>query len=728
LPKPSLFIHSILLFSVASTPAFAQAHGTCAGRVIRYDAAAREAVLARMTGSGFYPLPGSQYFICDGQPIVVWVVHRRFKQDFSVSVDSTFQLSSGLPEIRGVQDATSISPPAAPPTQQAAATPPSKGFAPGPMPLVLQDVANALLDERTYRDPLTKLLNDADNLRTNARTLTERFRDYERQLRREIGSGRGPSGVDGVLPAATLTDLAKAFEDLSGEIGSKLVDPTTRAAEIEFDRITAIIDRRVNDVKRLQALQAYPASDTLAGLEKDTEDLVAQVRIFNTNLITVQTAVDMVKRMAMDFPDLVTTANTDMLRADLKKLDSALKDDQVNQSIAAYLKVNGDPARSPFLRTLPQTLDNTYGGILVDLPAALTQEGISVDALRKRYDQDRDLLLVTEVDLIDEVNRRQARVFTEINAVYWNSRIRPDDASLVALDLGGKSGNLFVYYSISVTDNFTPYQFQSDIAAPTLSAQAPNPATAQNPGAGNPGTPPAAKGTPDSPASLPGAKAGAPAGGNPPNTPPPAGNAASPNPAPSTPPAPSGSKKVFNSYVAVHHFTFGTVVAGFGFSSLRSYSYGLTPRLDSNLNPVKDSAGNAQQVIVQTDRHVPQLQYVIGIDYYLFGKKDMFPNRRRRLGDRFTPGLFVGTAMTELNHYFAGADFEPVLGFDFGIGYHYGKQTALQKGYYVGEIVPSSVSSAPTRSLFQSGIFGMVGFDVNIFKSVFGKVTGVGGQ
>jgi hypothetical protein len=119
---------------------------------------------------------------------------------------------------------------------------------------------------------------------------------------------------------------------------------------------------------------------------------------------------------------------------------------------------------------------------------------------------------------------------------------------------------------------------------------------------------------------------------------------------------------------------------------------------------------------------------MIGIDYYLLGPRDVFPNRRVSLRERFTPGILVGTAMTEQNHYFGGVDFEPMLGLDFAFGYHFGKRTALQNGYVVDQIIPSSVTAVPTRSVFRSGFFGMIGFDVNIFRSVFGKVTGVGGN
>jgi hypothetical protein len=77
-----------------------------------------------------------------------------------------------------------------------------------------------------------------------------------------------------------------------------------------------------------------------------------------------------------------------------------------------------------------------------------------------------------------------------------------------------------------------------------------------------------------------------------------------------------------------------------------------------------------------------------------------------------------------LNNYFLGLAWEPSLGFNFGFGAHSGTETRLQAPYQLNSAIPSS--SVLTYDKRITKLFVMAGFDLQIFRKIFGKVTGVG--
>jgi hypothetical protein len=90
-------------------------------------------------------------------------------------------------------------------------------------------------------------------------------------------------------------------------------------------------------------------------------------------------------------------------------------------------------------------------------------------------------------------------------------------------------------------------------------------------------------------------------------------------------------------------------------------------------------------------------------------------------------GVFGGASVLKLNEYYAGFGFEPRIGFQILAGAHIGETTALEAPFKVGTAadIPSG-TNFPTSTRFRTGFFVGAGFDLTLFRKIFGSVTGVG--
>ena len=117
----------------------------------------------------------------------------------------------------------------------------------------------------------------------------------------------------------------------------------------------------------------------------------------------------------------------------------------------------------------------------------------------------------------------------------------------------------------------------------------------------------------------------------------------------------------------------------------------------------------------------PQTHILVGLDYYL-ARRDTYPNTHNSWKQMV--GIVGGIAADAPNTFFLGAAFEPMLGIQFSIGGHFGIEKAVQQPYVLGRDAPGG--DVPTYDKRSAQVFFSGGFDLQIFRKLFGKITGVG--
>jgi len=167
----------------------------------------------------------------------------------------------------------------------------------------------------------------------------------------------------------------------------------------------------------------------------------------------------------------------------------------------------------------------------------------------------------------------------------------------------------------------------------------------------------------------------------------------------------------------LHQYDRASVVAGYVLSSIPDRSYGSQQRA-----AVGDSPAGLYPIVTSESRWQPQV--LLGLNYYL-RPRDVHPSARHTLSSLSNFGVVAGVSLTDLNNYFAGMLWEPKLGFNIGAGAHFGQQTAVQ-GPYADGTTPLPDATVPTFERRAVGFYLYAGLDIDIFRKVFGKASGVG--
>jgi len=105
-------------------------------------------------------------------------------------------------------------------------------------------------------------------------------------------------------------------------------------------------------------------------------------------------------------------------------------------------------------------------------------------------------------------------------------------------------------------------------------------------------------------------------------------------------------------------------------------------------------------------------------------------------------GVLLGASVYPLNQYYLGLALEPKHGITIGGGIAWGAEQSLSPPNYVGQLLGpteilntsgsnSTIVAVPaptiqTSTVFHKSGFLIVGFDINIFQAIFGKVANVG--
>lgn len=738
--------------------------------VIAYDAIARRAYLARRAqvtppalddrgGYGALALAGvgganPPTFLCDGKPVEVYIVNRRLKQNFTVTTNTVFQLSNGLPSLRGFPNAPTVAQPTSTPSTPTA--PQAKGGLNAAGQMTADQFIAYFLTDETFDKAFQKLQDDGATTVELYTFLRSMFGQYTAHLNGIIG---GPP-VTTVQGEATLQGTASLFNALIMQAGVTFPLPAAPAGplplvgplgpptvadqmEVAFDRLTASVDIAVADVQRLNGkVQTYPIVDTLVNLQGQVSSFEDSVRILDHEYTALVVAVQITQ-------DILNTLNRipylrernaaelrTLLRQRYGSTGANLDDATIERIVNLYVQPNG--AGDPYIQGVgARTLGTRVNILAAALPqwanAVRAQLGLAPMAplgaafpewatgtpLRTQDSQAAVNALANLRVNIDLLNAAQATCFSVVNRIYNEYR-----APVVPLtvDLQGNSGNLIVFYSITGAELFKRYQVISETLQPESGCLLSLTSTASTPG-----TTPTCASVQNNPPSV------APAQGTATPTPSITGNPQqSGTTTPTTSQAPSFAPADFYGRVEVHHFVRGALVTGISFNSVANISYSWNP---CPLPPTGTTSTAGKCYSSTTASSPTTFQFVknsttgvaavVGVNLYV-RSQDMFPGARRSWYTRYLPtSPFFGASVFPLNQYFYGGAAEPLRGFNITVGGVYGSQTSLPRSWSFqpgDQVTAPTVPTVPSATRFRNGVFFMLGCDTSLFQAIFGSI------
>lgn len=659
-------------------------------------------------------IPKRPWVFKDSEGLTLLVLNPTFVTTYSSGVVKEINRGSGVIEIRGFTDVAAASLAAT-----AAAAPVTHGGkAPGSVTITAlkaSEILSQLIDQSQMNVPLQTLVAQARDLADAGRSVDDDVREFERQMARVQAPGAPtPCGQQLGTPTATSLEacVAKLIDAIDrsrtctalGSSGCAVDkdacvkdDPVVWSSE-SFVCVVQRIDLQISDLKRLRArLDEYAFPAAADRIATETEQLITKLEAFLQNLSVAETTINDFRTMRKEALDAGGTARLSgplavIRRSELKKqmkerYGAVLDEAELNLLADAEIKANEAPefverfnAATNTLQRAISTFRRQVGAIGETPPEPFP--GVTVPAITNLRTMAsrvaaRSSGLIADVDAL---NQSFAALFQSINGVYFTFRDTKHPIN-VPLDLKDGSGNnRIVYAAVSSSEKFSPYRF--DVVSPVLP-----PAPGVQVGMQTP---------------LFAAPANAGLGVNP------AGLTQAPD-------------RPFD--FEMHQFWRANIVSGIAFSGISKNDYAVRTRQKTvNGQPQVQSDGQPENesYIAAAGTQSVTAHYFLGFNFYP-GHQDTFPGARVRWWNAV--GILGGVALDEAQHYFIGMNYEPVIGVDVAAGLHWGRKTVLQDGYQVGDVVPSG--DPPTRDEMQGRLFVMVGFDLKIFRAIFGGPTSV---
>jgi hypothetical protein len=633
--------------------------------------------------------PCGDLFLRQGHRSELRIVNRRFLTDYTISIDGVTQVRTGV-QIRNLEEAANLKVPVAPP-----AAPVAKGGVEVIRSRSAADILNALTDETAASQTQADLDADVREIeRERARITAElrAFRESYQLMRGVPGTSYPPGSVAG---SPNLESLLGALKDEYAQVTSGPWQDKPFRDENKFRDVNT----QVQDL--LAAAKLLGTALAASNLPQASQAIDADITQYEKNVGTLQANIEAALDGARLFKEMIQvpaalgkgSVGTELRVAQIKALliqklkaadQKAIPDDaELNALVQKYAE---------FLHTAETYVKAERAKPLVDAAKYARGHLPPFDEFKSDL---RHVRKSTDIELpsaVEEVNAAQGRLLTRVNFIYDHSAV---DVPLVKqIDLSGHSGNSIVYFTIRRVESFPRYtvpQIQglggSSTAAPAAGTALPAPA------AGGNTTPPA-----PAPASAP------PAGG--------------------APAAPAGIV-VAHSQFEVHDFYHATVVGFFTFGFFKDQSFVKQAASTTGATVPAGCTGTATDAncyIPVAINSLFQSDVVFGPLYYI-RPTDTFPGAKRDWKQK--TGVFGGVSATRLNHYYAGIGYEPKIGVQLLAGVHVGTTFGLQKPYTEGTAADIS-GDFPTQSIHRVGFFLGAGFDLNIFRKIFGSVTGVG--
>jgi hypothetical protein len=769
--------------------------------VIVYDAnepnesvlAYKDAVLTLISSHNgeHEPIPHSEIdalspkptFLCDRRTVEVYILNRKFKSNYSVTLTLAVKAQTGHPETAGYTPSSGSTPPPASTT----GTPSTKGFTPvatGPNLLTTDQIIVDFLNEEYFDRPVAKIMDDASVVTAQAYQYRANYEGYVAALR----------GINDASPAdegnVTLQRVVKEFDDLTREVNIATVNDKI------FNDWTEKADRLQGDVARVNTkLQGYPVVDTLVNLRASAAILNDNVRGVRNEFVSLALARNILHTLIDNYhgKDALPPYLQERARAEIRiLLRSQYPGTTIDEATLARIVDAYKPSSTGWL-ALRERIESLRVERLIqswaqDLNAPLTTplgpagpNALCANACLTAFTPD-DPVLPVSIDLrpgleyasavlqslrdaIRAMNDAEALAFQAINTVYERG---VDTYQVLPLNLTGYSGNLFVYYMIGSTPGFYRYRIINETAQP-ISACALALAANTNVSGGQltcTTAPtvliPAASAS--FAASVPASAAPTTAAAAPPSAAAAGGGSASgvsgPASASSAQPSAGGSVTIgpqiqcpvdFCGHFELHHFQDAALITGAAYDSISnpSFSWFTCPASSSmpGGNPPLMPSSTGGTLLLASGACISpsggttalptyyqlmqskqtQLAVIQGISIYLRPQDSFTRYTRGGHSWRLSPGLFLGAAVYPLNHYYVGISAEPFRsGVSIVVGYAAGVVNRLPRNYgFVPNDVVMSNSTPPTppalstSTTLRGGWFVMVGFHTSLFKAIF---------
>jgi hypothetical protein len=622
-------------------------------------------------------------FLMQGHRAQLRVVNRRFFSDYSFNIDGVTQLKQIA--IQDLEEAANLS---APISSTVSAAP--KGVAPKGLSTAGQlnlrtahDLLAELLDEGTAANPATELESDGLVLEREARKVTADVAAVEETWKVISGGGSAVRDCRASLGAPTTTSALSCLSEL-------YVDETTKdwslsersfADEDKFRSLLVRVNDAVTLVKALGTSLQQNSSAMLTQASTLDGDLAAWTADLNTLRGSLYAADDAIK----SFNDLTSVGAGDGALTSLRRAEIKLRLSQDINGAAAGGKTTIDDAELNRLVDAYASFSKNYGRSISLARQYNLQK--TIDELKKNQ-ACGDPKIATEVlaaqqthlgvevpKSVDDINAKQSQVLARANEIYDLSAVpEPLDKWI---DLSKNSGNLLVYYTVRRVDVFPRY------TVPVVTLQG---ATAPVP----PLAPPAT------------ATTLAPAAGADTST----------------------GTVVAHGSLEVHDFYRATVVAGFTFSTIKDQSVKSRPVTSGTATDgtACSTATPCSQPFLDKGSPIPAV--VVGVNYYLSKHgHDTFPGAKRGIGQKV--GIFGGLAANRVNSYFLGLGYEPSEAIQLTGGVNFALQDSIS-GTYSASQVYAGTPSFGGRNVWSKGAYLGVGFNLSIFRKIFGSVTGLG--
>jgi hypothetical protein len=590
-----------------------------------------------------------------------------------------------------------------------------------------QDLISELLNPATSSNPANEIASDwlvvkreAENVRSDANT-------FQAIWDHIFGVTVGVNACLTAYGAPTLTSADECLNSLNtGERRGNFAQAASYRDEDGFRQLVVKDNDAIAMVTLLGSVMTQQTPllvSQLSAFDGDLASLRADMNTLAGNEQAIQDATDLLNSLLSDSPPSDSRARITKAQIKARLIQTlnggtkpVLDDAELNKLTDDYydlIKTGAgrreldrarDAIRLLWFEGVRQTLDELAFATTLATPAfpntvtcsniadegRILWLGCYADQIGSRYSfvLDRDhLRLNRELPRqVEQINIKQSNLLARANEIYDNSEVTvPLDK---AIDLGGNTGNLRVYFTLYETETFPRFAIPPSTTT--------NPVIAATPVAPAPAVPPA-QGT---------------------------------NPAPAQPsgtPVTSGMFEVHDRYKA-------TIVAAFAFSpnlkegSIKTMAVttGMaTGSTTQNPIPCTTAAPCTQVVSTSGPAHS---SVIVGLSYHLWGY-DTFPGAyswkkpTQALKQAF--GIFGGLSVQNLNDYYAGVDFQIAHGLQLIGGANIYRQSSLAPGFTTGGIYPGTPDFTGPQRWTKGAYFGL-GLNLSIFRKAFGSVTGLG--
>jgi hypothetical protein len=642
-------------------------------------------------------------YLVQGRRAQFRVVNRKFFTDYSINIDGVTQLKQIA--IQDLEEAATLQTPI---SSTVSAAP--KGAAPkglstaGQLSLrSAQDLLAELVDQGRASNPASELESDAIIVEREGRRV-EADRIALNQIWDVINGAAGSTRTcQESLGAPNLSSALSCLDQL-------YVDETTKdwplhqllfGDEDKFRALTVEIGDSITRVKALSiSLQQNGAamSTQLSALDGDLAQWKADLNTLHGNVWAAQDAIKAYQGLTQGGTNDSVLRSLRRAQIKLKLMQDlnggaagakpTLDDAELNRLVDVYSHQNGSGssvtnaqvialhAEIESIAARQMVSPPEGGGVLqyyIDHFLDIAREQTS--AARAALEDSQRRLGVELPTKIDRINARQSQVLARANEIYDHSEV-PEALDKV-IDLSKNSGNLHVYFTVRRVDVFPRYNVP---AIPTQGAAAPV--------------------VPVSPPVTPAPPTGA------------------------TPQDLSPGIVVAHGSFDVHDFYRATVVAAFTFSTIKNVtvkSKSITSGQAVDGTPCT-AATPCSQPFLDKGTAIPSV--AVGVNYYLSNLgHDTFPGAHNSIRQKL--GIFGGLSTDRLNSYFVGLAYEPSAAVQFTGGLNFVSQDAIS-GTFSANQAYTGTPSFGGRSAWAHGAYFGAGFNLSIFRKIFGSVTGLG--